>query len=115
MRFALIMMLVACGGGGKGGGARGESGGLCFEDGRCNPGLVCIDRVCGTLDGAVPGDTVSMDAPSGACADDSVIEPNDTPQTAFVTPVDTGSLQVSFSSLAICPSGDKDHFRITSS
>jgi hypothetical protein len=58
---------------------------------------------------------IIVDAPvdgSFQCANDSSIEPNDMPQSAFITPL---PFQQSYTlvGLAICPSTDVDHYRIS--
>jgi hypothetical protein len=53
----------------------------------------------------------TVDAPEFLCANDSSLEPNNDPQSAFITPVDNPTPSYSLVGLAICPQGDVDHFR----
>jgi len=53
------------------------------------------------------------DAPTNACADDSVFEPNQTLGTAWPTPVGASVDSIAIAGLAICPASDTDHFRVT--
>jgi hypothetical protein len=49
------------------------------------------------------------------CADDSPVEGsgrNDTPMTAYQTPVDSQRQDLSLAGLAICPAMDKDHYAV---
>ena len=67
------------------------------------------DRVCVSEGGMTP-DTM------GSCADDSSLEGparNDTPQTAYQTPVDSQRLDLTLAGLAVCPAGDKDNYAVT--
>lgn len=111
MRYALIFALIGCGGG-SGGAQRGELGGPCYQNGTCNANLECSNGVCIADDAGVDDPPDVLDGgflpDAFACLDDSAFEPNETTQTAFVTPVDT---QQTFTALAaICPAADKDHF-----
>ena len=70
------------------------------------------DRICVTENGLTP-DTMTTGFP---CADDSSLEGgarNDTPMTAYQTPVDSQRLDLTLAGLAICPEGDKDNYAIT--
>ena len=70
------------------------------------------DRVCVSEGGLMP-DSGETGFP---CANDSNLEGgtrNDTPMTAYQTPVDTQLSMISLADLAICPEGDKDHYAIT--
>lgn len=69
------------------------------QGGSGNPGDVCVKT-----GGAIPADANPTN-----CANDSSLEPNDTIQQAWVTPVDTRK-NFPLSSLAICPAGDKDNY-----
>jgi hypothetical protein len=62
--------------------------------------------VCILPNGQIP------DGGHGNCADDSALEPNETIQTAFVTPVADQKPSLTFAGLAICPMGDKDTYSI---
>ena len=116
---ALALIMTACGGGG-GSNDDGEVGGHCYPNGTCNVGLTCVEGVCQPSDaGPVdsdPGDAENVDAPgdgpSAVCNDDSSFENNDTPQSAFVTPVASTQVNVTYDDLAICPATDRDHFQV---
>jgi hypothetical protein len=84
----------------------------CANDGTCPDGYSCegdpaTDGVCVATE-----PTPDIDAPDDnfQCANDSSIEPNNDPTSAFVTPIPS---QVNYSlvGLAICPVGDRDHYR----
>lgn len=79
----------------------------------CPEGYSCMEysdtnRLCERDDGG-GGD---VDAPSSTfqCANDASIEPNNEVQSAFVTPIPSMP-SYSLIGLAICPAGDKDHYR----
>lgn len=78
---------------------------------RCPDGYSCMmmdtREVCLAPNGTIP------DAGKGNCADDSMLEPNDSIQMAFQTPVATQKNNLTFAGLAICPAGDKDTYSIT--
>lgn len=86
-------------------------------DPACPDGYFCMevsptDRRCISANGAEP-DAMGMGFP---CADDSSLEGasrNDTPMTAYQTPVDTQRLDLTLAGLAICPEGDKDNYAVT--
>jgi hypothetical protein len=81
---------------------------------RCPDGYFCTPNPQGGADYCVaPSGGVPIDAGNGNCADDSQLEPNDTIQMAFQTPVATQKNNLTFAGLAICPSGDKDTYSIT--
>lgn len=70
------------------------------------------DRVCVSEGGLMP-DANQIGFP---CKDDSALEGsarNDTPMTAYQTPVDSQFQMVMLADLAICPMGDKDHYAVT--
>jgi len=85
---------------------------------RCPDGYFC-QPASGSGGGeycvAPNGGGIPIDARNGNCADDSQLEPNDTIQQAFVTPIDSGGTKktLTFAGLAICPAGDKDTYSIT--
>jgi hypothetical protein len=66
------------------------------------------DGLCIKTGGMLPVDA----NPIGNCADDSALEPNDTKDTAWATPVDTSKKTFPLTNLAICPMGDKDNYSI---
>lgn len=80
----------------------------------CPDGYSCMDPMggsgsdsngtCVKLGGVVPPDSNPIQ-----CANDSTLEPNDTKDTAWLTPVDTRK-SFPLTSLAICPAGDKDNY-----
>jgi hypothetical protein len=70
------------------------------------------DRICVSEGGLMP-DSMQTGFP---CANDSNLEGgsrNDTPMTAYQTPVDTQRLDMTLADLALCPAGDKDHYAVT--
>ena len=79
---------------------------------RCPDGYACVmqnmTEYCVQEGGSVP-----VDARPANCADDSQLEPNDTIQMAFQTPVATQKNNLTFAGLSICPAGDKDTYSIT--
>lgn len=81
------------------------------DEPRCPEGYFCDERsdmnqVC------VKQQSDDIDASTGTfqCANDSSIEPNNDVQTAFVTPIPT-MMSYSLVGLAVCPTGDRDHYR----
>jgi hypothetical protein len=50
--------------------------------------------------------------PTPTCANDSAIEPNDTIQTAYATPVAAMTKHLLYDGLAICPATDRDFFTV---
>ena len=62
-----------------------------------------------------PNGMIPVDSNNSMCADDSSLEPNNTIQTAWQTPVDSNGVKKTFTlaSLAICPAGDKDTYSVT--
>lgn len=81
-------------------------------DPKCPDGYSCMMNgsgasVCVAPNGQIP------DGGNGNCADDSALEPNETIQTAFQTPVAAQKASLTFAGLAICPMGDKDTYAIT--
>jgi hypothetical protein len=107
---SLAFVLLGCGGDNSN---QGQVGGHCYPNGTCDVGLSCVAGVCLALDAPLFHDAaIDATIDALACSDDSPLEPNDTIQTAFQTPVDTQSASVSFAALAICPPGDKDHYAI---
>jgi hypothetical protein len=80
---------------------------------RCPDGYVCVmqgtsGEYCVGQNGSVP-----VDGRPANCADDTQLEPNNTIQEAFITPVATQKNNLTFAGLAICPAGDKDTYSIT--
>lgn len=81
------------------------------DEPRCPEGYTCVElsdmnQVCQKQQGE------EIDAPGGTfqCANDSSIEPNNDVMTAFVTPIPS-MMTYSLVGLAICPTGDRDHYR----
>ena len=92
------------------------------EEPLCPDGYVCVDSsesptgIC-QEEGSAPrpdaGDDPSgADAGPFACNDDSSIEPNDQTSSAHVTPIPDSQLQYALATLAICPGGDVDVYRL---
>lgn len=80
----------------------GPDNDLCPEGYTCNDDMVCENIATET----------NVDASVGfECADDSALEPNDVPTTAYITPIPNARPDYALVGLAICPPGDKDHFR----
>jgi hypothetical protein len=46
------------------------------------------------------------------CADDHAMEPNDTIETAYVTPLEDSLIHISYSGLSICPGTDVDTYQV---
>jgi hypothetical protein len=86
----------------------------CATDGTCPAGYTCEgdDPMTWVCETSQPAD---IDAPGGqfVCANDSSIEPNNDPNTAFITPLGTSMMTYSLVGLAICPVGDRDHYRFS--
>lgn len=59
---------------------------------------------------AAPSDDVDATGGNFQCANDSSIEPNNDPGTAFVTPIPSMT-SYSLVGLSVCPVGDRDHYR----
>lgn len=60
----------------------------------------------------ISGGDVGPDASTAfICADDHSLELNDVPARAFVTPIPSAGPSYSLLGLALCPSGDLDHFQ----
>lgn len=114
-RWVVVLLLAAgCGDDDSGSRAQGELGGLCYPNGTCNVTLTCQSGLCVAIDGGTPGDASVGDgalADAFVCANDSVLEPNETTQSAWVTPVDT-TKSFPLSALAICPAGDVDVYSL---
>jgi hypothetical protein len=92
-----------------------ELGGAPFECGsdepRCPDGYTCVtysdtNEVCERAQ----SDDVDAANSTFQCANDSSIEPNNDVQTAFVTPIPSMP-SYSLVGLAVCPTGDRDHYR----
>jgi len=80
---------------------------FCQTTAETTPRMICVSE-----DGLEP-DAMQTGFP---CADDSSLEGgarNDTPQTAYQTPVDTQRLDLTLAGLAICPEMDKDNYAVT--
>lgn len=79
---------------------------------RCPDGYTCEEGSGGAFC-LSPNATVPVDAPNFNCANDSQLEPNDTPQTAFPTPVAAQKMSLTFAGLSICQMNDKDTYGVT--
>jgi hypothetical protein len=107
---------------------------LAFALGACSPyspDLGVAPFVCGDTDPKCP-DGFECQAPMGSatgpmicvapngtvpdahtdCANDSMLEPNDTTATAYDTGVAESKLSIPYAGLAICPAGDKDTYKV---
>lgn len=88
---------------------------LCPEGYRCETDRPPPnDRVCVSIEDGLQPDAGTVDG--FQCADDSPLEggtKNDTPQTAYQTPVDSQRQDLSLAGLAICPEGDVDFYAVT--
>lgn len=84
-------------------------------DPKCPDGYDCVPAgSSSTMICLAAGGTVPDGGGSGMCADDSNLEPNNTIQQAYITPVeDQGPKTISYAGLAICPAGDKDTYKLT--
>jgi len=79
---------------------------------RCPDGYTC--QTMGTAEYCLaPQGTIPVDASNLNCDDDSQLEPNNSIQEAFQTPVATQKNTLTFAGLSICPMGDKDNYAIT--
>jgi hypothetical protein len=76
----------------------------CPRNYNCQPDqngvMVCVQN----------GESAIPDAPPVNCADDSALEPNDTMQTAYATPLEGQLPMISYSGLSICPGTDIDTY-----
>jgi len=116
---SLLALVVSCGEPTQ---KTGEIGAACYPNGTCNVGLSCSAGVCYPADAPSPTDASvdspldgPPDAPPDApfvCHNDNAFEPNETLQTAFATGVQTTQTSVTYNNLAICPSGDADHYLV---
>jgi hypothetical protein len=81
---------------------------------RCPDGYTCQPQSSGMEVCLAPNGTLpDSGGGNSGCADDSTLEPNDSIQMAFQTPVATQKNNLMFAGLAICPAGDKDNYAIT--
>lgn len=82
------------------------------QEQRCPEGYTCMPSASGGTEVCVaPNGMIPVDGNNTNCADDRMLEPNDSTATAWITPVDT-TKSFPLASLAICPSGDKDNYSI---
>ncbi|HEY1557773.1 MAG TPA: hypothetical protein VGF94_23235 [Kofleriaceae bacterium] len=82
------------------------------EDPKCPSGYECQPQTSGQAVCVSTGRTTVEDATSVNCHDDSALEPNDTIQTAYLTPVENREMRVSYAGLSICPGSDKDTYQV---
>lgn len=81
---------------------------------RCPDGYTCMMSGSGGAEYCLAsGGTVPVDGSTLMCADDSSLEPNNSIQQAWVTPVDNPKKTFPLTGLSICPAGDKDDYSIT--
>jgi hypothetical protein len=89
--------------------------GAADQNPRCPSGYTCstIGSGSGAQEVCIEngGSGVLPDTGNGNCADDRSLEPNENTSTAWITPVDT-TKAFPLSSLAICPTGDKDTYSV---
>jgi hypothetical protein len=83
------------------------------DEPRCPDGYTCVthsdtNEVC--VRDEEPADGVDAAGGNFQCMNDSAIEPNNDVMTAFVTPI-PAMPAYSLVGLAVCPTGDRDHFR----
>ncbi len=84
---------------------------LCGDtDPKCPDGYTCNANGAGKMVCEKGGSTDAM--PMSGCANDSQLEPNDTIQTAWQSPVATARMNISLTGLAICPGTDKDNYKV---
>jgi hypothetical protein len=77
--------------------------------------LLCLATGCRQilgLDDLPDRKDAAIDVPTFQCADDSALGPNDSIGGAFQTPVATQQQMLTLAGLAICPAGDKDHYKV---
>ncbi|HUQ02516.1 MAG TPA: hypothetical protein VM261_08475 [Kofleriaceae bacterium] len=84
------------------------------DEPRCPEGYTCVEysdtnRVCEKSEGE---DNTDAAGGNFQCANDTSIEPNNDVMTAFVTPIPQMPMY-SLVGLAVCPTGDRDHFRFS--
>jgi hypothetical protein len=83
----------------------GDTDPKCPDGYSCNAdstGRMVCEKGGGTVDGSMKGN----------CSDDSMLEPNDTIMQAWQSPVATARMNISLTSLAICPGTDKDNYKV---
>jgi hypothetical protein len=64
--------------------------------------MVCVQNGLEAIPDALPVN----------CADDATMEPNDTIQTAYATPLELPLIHISYSGLSICPATDIDSYKL---
>jgi hypothetical protein len=64
--------------------------------------MVCIQNGLDAIPDALPVN----------CADDKAMEPNDSIETAFVTPLEESLIHINYNGLSICPGTDIDNYVI---
>jgi hypothetical protein len=84
------------------------------DEPRCPEGYTCVEysdmnQVCERSEG---GEDDTDAGGNFQCANDTSIEPNNDIMTAFVTPIPQMPMY-SLLGLAVCPTGDRDHFRFS--
>ncbi len=84
------------------------------DEPRCPEGYTCVEysdtnKVC---EKAAGEDDIDAPGSNFQCANDTSIEPNNDVMTAFVTPIPQMPTY-SLLGLAVCPTGDRDHFRFS--
>jgi hypothetical protein len=82
---------------------------------RCPEGYMCQQMGSGSDMGVCikPGSTFMPDSAFAGCNNDQNLEPNESKDNAWQTPVDTMTKNFPLAGLAICPAGDKDTFAVT--
>jgi hypothetical protein len=90
---------------------------LCADaEPRCPDDYTCMDDVGGRAvcvrTGAAPPDAGPDAPPTFQCAEDGMLEPNDSISDAYQTDVGAGAPVRAFGPIAVCPEGDRDHYQI---
>ena len=84
---------------------------LCGDtDPKCPEGYACNADSTGRM--VCEKGATTDGAMQGSCANDSMLEPNDNINNAWQSPVATARMNISLTSLAICPGTDKDNYKV---
>lgn len=86
---------------------------LCGDtDPKCPHGYNCQADQEGTMVCVQNGLEAIPDALPVNCADDKAMEPNDTLESAYATPIEVPLIHIDYSGLSICPGTDIDSYMI---